>query len=66
MKSYEVGRLVQTYANINLSLKSSHCKLKQRIVKMKMKTEMQTKHYEQRSVRKMLTKYPISLNKHLV
>ena len=64
-KSYKVDRLIPTFTNINLSIKSNSYKLKQRIVRIAMKKEMQNKHYEKKKFKKeIFAKYPVNLNKY--
>ena len=55
IKSYKVDRLIPTFTNINLSIKSNSYKLKQRIVRIAMKKEISTmkKKVQKRDIRKI-------------
>ena len=52
IKSSKQGNLIPTFANIKLSLKHSNNKLKKRISRIVLETEIQNKHRENKSFKK--------------
>ena len=61
IKSCEKEHLVPTFAKFNLSIKSGSYKLKCKISKLMMQTELENKHQEKRKLRKEIRSSRIKL-----
>ena len=55
IKSCKREKLIPTFANVKLSLKKASRKLKLRLARIMMESEMQNKHQEKKQVKKKIT-----------
>ena len=54
IKLYKVEKTIPTFAKVNLSIKSGSRKLKLRIARLVMESEIQSKHLEKKKLKKEL------------
>ena len=54
IKLYKVEKTIPTFAKVNLSVKSGSRKLKLRIARLVMESEIQSKHLEKKKLKKEL------------
>ena len=65
IKSCKKENLIPSFAKVNLSIKSGGYKLKKKVAKLLMDTELQDKHYQIRKIRNEIRSIAISLKSSL-
>ena len=65
IKSCKIEESIPTFAKVNLSIKSGGYKLKKKVAKPVMETELQDKHYQLRQIGKQIRSIVISLKSSL-